>query len=561
MYSFNGEFDDSSATRSANNISVMNKLNDYFKVSLGEPKSNHLNDAESNTTTTNANSTITSTYGENASISSCNDKMQQQDDEALHDSQDDDEARAFKSQFDEIKCATRMLENSKNNAYNRFQGFAGRVPTPLQRRVGETGPNPIHQRSYSYSTYQQQTNRHMLKPQRSISSIKGLSLNGNSSAYSVGKFYSNQKPSTPYTSHGFDLFDNADDLFSPLRLQFDDSNSVNGNDDAFMRYKDIENGGGRSFNPNRFGNNGSVDEWDDSYPSTPISNGQFTPLPLTPSSTYSNRSPYLAHQNSLLDDEELIEKAKLLEDKQRLILIQQRQLDNALAALNENEARYKLNNTTPPPMPTRGNSSSSLQKNSFGSKLTVPPPRFQTSQDPIGPPTKKSGYNTPLPITPTESNSPSPTFSLFSNPPALSLNQNLMNQQQNYKQTMVSDKNSFEFNPFDECLTPSNSSPKTKNNDDGYFSYCSHPNIPSTKNNIWAENNYFSSHQETKRNDFYSTNYKLLSPTIPASPASYFRASLYSSPVNECEEENLFADEYFSWNNKRNYDNNFILYL
>jgi len=556
MYSFNGDFDVSSATRSAKNISVTNKLNDHFKVSLEEQKNNLINNAESNTTTKIACSPITSINEESTNVSSCNEKTHQQDDKALHDSQDDDEARAFKSQFDEIKCATRMFENSKNN---RFQGFAGRVPTPSQRRVGETGPNLFHQRSYSYSTYQQQTNRQMLKPQRSISSIKGLSLNGNAPAYSGGKFYSNsnQRPSTPYTSYGFDLFDNADDIFSPLRLQLDDSNSVNGNDDAFMRHKDIENGGGRSFNHSRFGNNGSVDEWDDSYPSTPLSNGQFTPLPLTPSSTYSNRSPYLAHQNSFLDDDELIEKAKLLEDKQRLILIQQRQLDNALAALNETESRYMLNNTTPPPMLARGNSNPGLPKNSsFGNKLTVPPPRFQTSQEPIGPPTKKSGYNTSLPITPTESISSSPTFSLFSNPPALSLNQNLMNQQQNYKQTTLSDNNSFDFNPFDEVSTPSNSPQKTKNNDDGYFSF-SHA---SAKNNIWAENKYFSPHQESKRN-FYSTNYNHLPPTVPASPASHYRPSLYSSPVSECEEETLFADEYFSWNNKRNYENNFILLL
>src|SRR6266542_3556632 len=98
----------------------------------------------------------------------------------------------------------------------------------------ENGVSSFHQRSHSHSTYSQQTNRHMLKPQRSISSINGLSLNGNSPAFSAGKFYSPHGPSTPFTSYGFDLFDNTDDIFT--------SNSVNGNDDVFMRFKDIENG-------------------------------------------------------------------------------------------------------------------------------------------------------------------------------------------------------------------------------------------------------------------------------------------------------------------------------
>jgi len=318
------------------------------------------------------------------------------------------------------------------------------------------------------------------------------------------------------------------------------------------------------------------EEWDDSspgYPSTPLSNGPFTPLPLTPSSTYSNRSTYFAQPNSFLDDDELMEKAKLLEEERRLLLIQQRQLDNAIAAhklwyshsdseLSETEARYKLNNTTPPPISTRGNSIPSLQKKSLGNKLTVPPPRFQ---EPIGPPTKKSGYNTPPSTTPTESNSSSPsasTFSLFSNPPALSLNHNLTNQQQKHKQTMFSDNNGFglngKFSLFNDYpLTPSSSPPKIKNNDEGYFGF---GYTSGTKNNIWAENNYFVSQQETKRNDFYSENYNFLTPTITIFPAGYSRSPLYSSPVDEREEES-FADEYFNFNNKRHYENNLILML
>ncbi|CAG8765305.1 253_t:CDS:2, partial [Ambispora leptoticha] len=39
----------------------------------------------------------------------------------------DDEARAFKSQFDEISNITRMLENAKTNNNNRYYGSPGRV--------------------------------------------------------------------------------------------------------------------------------------------------------------------------------------------------------------------------------------------------------------------------------------------------------------------------------------------------------------------------------------------------------------------------------------------------
>src|SRR5688572_8317175 len=84
MYSFNGDFDVSSATRSAKNISVTNKLNDHFKVSLEEQKNNLINNAESNTTTKIACSPITSINEESTNVSSCNEKTHQQDDKALH---------------------------------------------------------------------------------------------------------------------------------------------------------------------------------------------------------------------------------------------------------------------------------------------------------------------------------------------------------------------------------------------------------------------------------------------------------------------------------------------
>src|SRR5205814_1108566 len=104
-----------------------------------------------------------------------------------------------------------------------------------------------HQRSHSHSTHTQQTNRQMLKHQRSISSIQGLSLNGNPS---VMKFYSSHGlPSTPFTPYGFD---NIDELLSPSRHplhHFDDSNS---NDDSLTKFRDLENSGRFGFNNSRF---------------------------------------------------------------------------------------------------------------------------------------------------------------------------------------------------------------------------------------------------------------------------------------------------------------------
>ena len=182
-----------------------------------------------------------------------------------------------------------------------------------------------------------------------------------------------------------------------------------------------------------------------------------------------------------MDDDELIEKAKRLEEERLLLQIQQRKLDDAIAAhklryhhsdpsLNETEARYKSNNTTPPLIPTRGKAISSLQiKPPFGIKLTAPP-RFQNSQEPIGTPIRKSGYITPPSTTPTGSShfslsASAPTFSLFSNSPALTLNNNLMNQQKKHNRTMSSDNNFngkvSSFNGYP--LTPSSS--PTKIND------------------------------------------------------------------------------------------------
>uniref|UniRef100_A0A1D1XWI3 Uncharacterized protein n=1 Tax=Anthurium amnicola TaxID=1678845 RepID=A0A1D1XWI3_9ARAE len=532
MSLFQEGFDDSSATRCANGVSAINKSND----SLEEQINDNIDDMKNKITKSTYSSDVNITPAEKG-ISS-NEKIQQND-KASRESQDDDEARAFRSQFDEIKCASRMLEYSKMNSYNRFQGPAGRMPsTPLQKRMNETGINSFHQRSHSHSTHSQQTNKQILKHQRSISSIQGLSFNGNPSAM---KFYpahgmpsTPSTPSTPFTPYGSYGFDNTDDILSPSRHplhHFDDS------DDASMKFRDLENCGGRyGFNNSRF-----ADEWDDfspGYPSTPLSNG---PLPLTPSSTYSNLSPstpYFAQSHSLFDNDELIEKAKLLEEERRLLQIQQRKLDNAIAAhklryhhsdpsLNETEARCKLSSTTPPLVPTR------IKTNPFpfGNKLTAPPPRFQNHQEPIGTP-KKSGYITPPPTTPTGSSNSSlsisaPTFSLFSNPPALSFNHSLMNQQQQHR-TISSDSNVGKFSPFNGYpLTPSSSPPKTNNND-GYFNTCSYTNV-------YNESSY----------------YKPLTP---------FRAPLYSTPVDEREEDSLFADEYFKLNNRKDYESNFADY-
>lgn len=537
-------FDDSSETRCANSVSATNNLNNHSNDSLKER--NNSNDTGNDITRNKSSSNATT------KTTSPDEKIQQHDDKMLHDTQDDDEARAFRSQFDEIRCASKMLEYFKNN---RPQGLAGRAPSvPLQKRINETGMNSFHQRSHSHSTHPQQTNRHMLKHQRSISSIQGLSFNGNPSAF---KFYPTYGlPSTPFNTYGFD---NTDDLLRHPLHHFDDSSS---NDDPSMKFRDFENSGGRlGYNNSRFISN--ADEWDDSspgYPSTPLSNGPFTPLPLTPTSTYSSLSPstpYFVQPNSFLDDDELFEKAKRLEEERLLLQIQQRKLDSAIAAhklryhhsdpsLNETEARYKLNNATSPPMmPTRGKTLPT--KPSFGIKLTAPPPRFQTSQEPIGTPIKKSGYITPPSTTPTGSSNSSlsmsaPTFSLFSNPPALSLNNNLMNQQQKHHRTTSFDNNSNgRISPlYGFPLTPSSSPPKTN---DGYFGFNSYTKPSNASNNCWANNN---------ENSYSNT----LSPTIFTSPSpGYCRAPLYSTPVDEREEDSLFADEYFSNlnNNKKDY--------
>jgi hypothetical protein len=294
------------------------------------------------------------------------------------------------------------------------------------------------------------------------------------------------------------------------------------------------------------------DEWDDSspgYPSTPLSNGPFTPL--TPSNI-SPSTPFFVQPHSLLDDDELLEKAKMLEEERLLLQIQQRKLDNAIAAhnlryfnsdssLDETETRYKSNSTTPPLVPTRVKTTSFP----FVNKITMPPPRFQNSQEPIGTPVRKSGYITPPSTTPTGSNNSSlsalaPAFSLFSNPPALSLNHSLTSQQQHHR-AMSSDNNAnlngklSPLNNFNNYpLTPSNSPPKTNNND-GYFSLCSHTN---SNNNIWVNNN---------ESNFYK----------PLTPSGYFRAPLYSTPVDEREEDSLFADKL---NDNENNFTNYSLY-
>ncbi|GBC03477.1 hypothetical protein RclHR1_05140011 [Rhizophagus clarus] len=532
MFSFQEGFDDSSATRCANGVSAFNKSND----SLEEQK-NNIDDMKNNMTK------VLPTSTDEKDILS-NEKIQQQNDKPLHESQDDDEARAFRSQFDEIKCVSRMLEYSKNNAYYRSQGPAGRVPSaPLQKRINnETGINSFHQRSHSHSTHSQQTNRQMLKHQRSISSIQGLSFNRNPSAM---KFYPNHgwpstpsTPSTPFTPYGSYGFDNTDDILSPLRLpmyHFDDSNS---NDDALMKFRDLENCGGRyGFNNSRF-----ADDWDDlspGYPSTPLSNGPFTPLPLTPSNI-SPSTPFFAQPHSLMDDDELFEKAKILEEERILLQIQQRKLDNAIAAhnfryfnsdssLDETEAKYKSNCTTPPLIPTRAKTFP------FANKITAPPPRFQNSQEPIGTPVRKSGYITPPSTTSTGNSNFSlsasaPNFSLFSNPPALSLNQ------QHHRMTPpdINVGLNGKLSPFNNYpLTPSNSPPRTNHND-GYFNLCSYTNSPSANNNIRVSNE--------------SNYYK------PLTPSGYFRAPLYSTPVDEREEDSLFADKL---NNRKDYENNF----
>lgn len=540
MFSIQEGFDDSSATRCANGVSAINKSND----SLEEQNNIKIDDMESNMTKNLSTST-----GEK-DISS-NEKIQQQNDKASHESQDDDEARAFRSQFDEIKSVSRMHEYFKNNAYNRFQGPAGRVPSaPLQKRTNETLINAFHQRSHSHSTHSQQTNRHMLKHQRSISSIQGLSFNRNPAM----KFYPTHglpstpsTPSTPFTSYGSYGYDNTDDILSPLRRPLYHFDDLSSNDDALMKFRDIENCGGRyGFNNSRY-----PDEWDDSspgYPSTPLSNGPFTPIPLTPSSNISPSTPFFAQPHSLFDDDELFEKAKILEEERLLLQIQQRKLDNAIAAhnlryfnsdssLDETEIKYKSNSTTPPLVPTRAKTTSFP----FVNKITVPPPpRFQSSQEPIGTPIRKSGYITPPSTTPTGSSNFSlsasaPTFSLFSNPPALSLSHNLTSQR------TTSDNNvslNGKLSPLNSYpLTPSDSPPRTNNND-GYFSFCSYTNSSGANNNIWANNN---------ESNYYK----------PLTPSSYFRAPLYTTPVDEREEDSLFADKL---NNRNDYENNFTGY-
>jgi hypothetical protein len=73
MFSFQEEFDDSSATRCANGVSAIKKSND----SLEEQKNNNIDDMENNMTK------ILPTSTDEKDISS-NEKIQQQNDKALH---------------------------------------------------------------------------------------------------------------------------------------------------------------------------------------------------------------------------------------------------------------------------------------------------------------------------------------------------------------------------------------------------------------------------------------------------------------------------------------------
>ncbi|CAG8631595.1 3861_t:CDS:2, partial [Scutellospora calospora] len=452
----------------------------------------------------------------------------------------DDEALAFKSQFDEISNISRMLENAKtnNNSYNnRYHGSPGRVHSGFsssnylssQRRINVRS----HHRSFSHPSLP--TTRQNLQNKRNFGSF----YLGHHRLASLPSPYNG----VPYSA--FDLFGHDEDL----PLNFDDPLTTI-NDSSGL--KTLETCG-------RFGfkSGSSIDP--------------FTSLPISPNNFM---------QHSLLDDDELVEKQLMLEEERMILQMKRQELDNAIyklhyqnfdSSLNHSlssliETRYKLSQT--PPQTTRGSASTTpslSRQTSFSKNLSPQPLRFQ----PIGTPVRKPATNDYSASSTMSNSAPSQsTFSLFSKSPGLSLNHSLPTVDEQRLSSNMDDILDDKLNDFPLIgypLTPSGTPPK---NDDRcqFLPSSVHPSANHLNPVIWSSNNddNFASHSKSLRSlpkrDYFSapTTPNCYTPTTPQFNRNYQQAlnqlsighfnrasPLYSSPLDE-RDELWHGDETFN---------------
>ncbi|CAG8583379.1 13206_t:CDS:2, partial [Acaulospora colombiana] len=420
--------------------------------------------------------------------------------------------RAFKSQFDEISNASRLLENAKlNNFNNRYNGSIGQATTtnhfPLRRTGGTLSP----------------------------------------------------LPNTPL---GFGLYEQDEYLSLKLHQQLSELNSEK------VASGEIDDDGLRPKSSRDFNNNEL--DWDSSstLPSTP--GGPFSSL--TPSSSYSTRSntSYFVPSHALLDDDELLEKQLLLEEEQKLLSFQKQKLDNAINQLRYHsndsslmESKFKYTPSPPRPRSTTPTSKKQLPRSSLvpsGPQQTPTPPRFQHNhQEPIGTPLRKTninglGTNSPTSVSAPEQRS---TFSLFAKSPVLSLNHTFLPKvNEHLSSSMYGNLNSGKASDGlhgGYPLTPASTPPRNID-EECYFFDSHHLNLGT---NYHATNSGRSSdshhhHSAPPTPNYYShltpicTQFAAASqfPLTPNSVTGYSaRAPLYSSPVDERDEDALSWDD------------------
>ncbi|CAG8491546.1 5135_t:CDS:2 [Dentiscutata erythropus] len=442
----------------------------------------------------------------------------------------DDEAVAFKSQFDEISNISRMLENAKanNNSYNnRYHGSPGRMHSGFssnylssQRRVNVRS----HHRSLSHPSL---PTRHTLQNKR------------NPGSFYAGHHRLASLPS-PYTGipySGFDLSGQDEDL----HLSFDDPLTMI--DDSSSKFDS---------------------DWD---MSSPISS---TPgFPSSPSSIDPFASPLSPNNlmNSLLDDDELAERQLMLEEERKILQMKRHELDNAIYKLHyQNNFESNLNHSLSSLIETKRGSSSTTpslsRQTSFSKNLSPQQPRFQ----PIGPPIKKLATCDYSVSSTMSSSAPSQsTFSLFSKSPSLSLNHTFLptvNEQR--LSNVLNDEKLNDFSLTGYPLTPSGTPPKYVDRDYLFpspFHYSANHLSPK----IWSNHNdasHSKSFRTLPKRDYYSapTTPNYYTPPTPQFNRSSQHAlnqlsighftkanssSLYSSPVDE-RDELWHGDEAFN---------------
>lgn len=454
----------------------------------------------------------------------------------------DDEALAFKSQFDEISNISRMFENAKtnNNSYNnRYHGSPGRMHSGFsssnylspQRRVNVRS----HHRSLSHPSL---PTRHTLQNKRNPGSFYP----------SHHRLASLPSPYTGMPYSGFDLSGQDEDLslgFDEPLTMIDDSSTKFG----FKSDSDWDMSSPTSSTPG--------------FPSSPSSIDPFT-SPLSPNN----------FMHSLLDDDELAEKQLMLEEERMILQMKRQELDNAIYKLHYQnnvesnlnhslssliETKYKFSQT--PPQTTRSSSSTTpslSRQTSFSKNLSPQQPRFQ----PIGPPNKKSDYSVSSTMS---SSAPSQsTFSLFSKSPSLSLNHNFLPTVNERLSNVFDDDKLSDFSLTGYPLTPSGTPPKFVDRDYLFpspFHYSANHFTPK----IWSNHNDIShskSFRTLPKRDYFSapTTPNYYTPPTPQfnrssqhtlnqlSIGHFTRAnsnSLYSSPVDE-RDELWHGDEAFN---------------